>query len=90
MLRFFRKRRPMLRAESVKYGYKFIAPQPKICKPCVDIYGYDAVVNNAEPSLPDVLVARYHRITPAHFANLPAIVQVDLREQYFHGQGLAS
>jgi hypothetical protein len=48
--------------------------------------------HRAEPvvSLPDVLVARYHRITPAHFANLPALVQVDLREQYFHGQGLAS
>ena len=48
--------------------------------------------HRAEPvvSLQDARVAKFHRITPAHFATLPAIVQVDLREQYFHAQGLAS
>jgi hypothetical protein len=36
----------------------------------------------------DHAVAAWNRITDQHFANLPAIVKVDLREDFFKARGL--
>jgi hypothetical protein len=43
----------------------------------------------AQPVSPqDHAVAAWNGITDQHFANLPAIVKVDMRESYFSARGL--
>jgi hypothetical protein len=38
-------------------------------------------------SPPDHAVAAWNGITDQHFANLPALVKVDMREQFFTARG---
>jgi len=47
--------------------------------------------HRAEPlvSREDAAIAKHHGMTEQHWANLPAIVKVDLREEFFTVQGLA-
>ena len=52
-----------------------------------------APAHRATPVLPsreDVDIAHWHGLTAQYWMNLPAIVQVDLREEFYAGQGLAS
>jgi len=41
-------------------------------------------------SVPDLLVARWHGLTPEQWADLSTLAKVDHREAYSHAWGLAS
>jgi hypothetical protein len=44
----------------------------------------------AAPSVPDLLIARWHELTPEEWNDLPHLAKVDHRESYFHAWGMAS
>lgn len=90
MLKFFKRRRPSHRA-TPSFGYRFMKPAPDVCKPCVDLYGVEAVrATTPKLSVHDTLVARWHGLTPEQWADLSALAKVDHREAYSHAWGLAS
>ena len=50
-----------------------------------------APAHRAEPmpvSHEDLAVARWHGLTAQYWNNLPALAKVDLREEFYAGQGL--
>ena len=79
MIKFFRRRSPKHRAAPPVYkGYRVSASRPEFCSPCIDLYGYEAVVSQAE----DVRVAEAWGMTQSQWWYLSDFERAECRRNF--------